>query len=534
MSRRKPETTYLCRNCGEDYGKWFGKCPNCGEWNSLVEFRPPSDLPGRSRAGRGQGGRGLAGRGGPGRSPRGARPRGSESNPAASLGEPGGRTWHQGERDPGFEAGVQLLGDVSVEGPKRIASGMPEFDRVLGGGLVPGAVILIGGDPGVGKSTLLLQVASRLVAEGRGVLYVSGEESAGQTRLRAQRLGVDERLAVLAEADLERVIEAVGEGAPLPEGEAEATDAPAARPVDVLFVDSIQAAYLPDLPSAPGSVMQVREGALLLTQVAKRRNVTVVLVGHVTKEGNLAGPRTLEHIVDAVLTMEGERFHAHRLLRSVKNRFGSVHEIGVFEMRDDGMHEVRNPSELFLGEGAGHHAGSAVVAGIEGTRSLMVEVQALVHPSRYGVPQRIATGFDQRRLAILLAVLVKRGGIDVSANDVFVNVVGGLRMDEPGVDLGLLLAVASSALERPLGEDLAAFGEVGLGGEVRRVRNPERRIQEAVRLGFPRVLLPRTVARDLESRGWKAPEGCRLLPVATLEEALAIGLKREKGDRDRT
>jgi len=243
-----------------------------------------------------------------------------------------------------------------------------------------------------------------------------------------------------------------------------------------------------------------------------------------TKEGNLAGPRTLEHIVDAVLTMEGDPFQAHRILRSVKNRFGSVHEIGVFDMRDSGLEEVVNPSQLFLGEDAGRATGSVVVAGIEGTRSLLMEVQALVHATRYGIPQRIATGFDVRRLAILLAVLVKRGGLDVTTCDVFVNVAGGLRIDEPGVDLGMLLAIASSLREQPLGDDLAVFGEIGLGGEARRVGNPERRIAEAARLGFRRIMVPAATARDLQGRGWKAPEGSRLLPVATLRDALPLAL----------
>jgi DNA repair protein RadA/Sms len=402
-------------------------------------------------------------------------------------------------------------------------SGLEEFDRVLGGGIVPGSVVLIGGDPGVGKSTLLLQVASRLVQQGRGVLYVSGEESAPQTKLRATRLGVSGELTVLAEADLERVLEAVGEGLEAPA----ADGSPAGegrRAVEVLFVDSIQSAYLPGLPSAPGSMLQVREGALCLTQMAKRQGPAVLLVGHMTKEGSLAGPRTLEHIVDAVLTMEGEPFHAHRLLRSVKNRFGSVHEIGVFDMREDGLHEVTNPSQLFLGEEAGRRAGSAIVAGTEGTRALLIEVQALVHATRFGIPQRIATGFDGRRLAILLAVLLKRGGLDLSGSDVFVSVAGGLSLDEPGADLGVLLAISSSAKNLPAGGDLAAFGEVGLGGEVRRVGDPERRIGEAVRLGFKRVILPAASKRDLAARRWKPPEGAVLLPVATLDEAMKAAL----------
>jgi len=509
QGKRKAET-FLCRNCGADFGKWYGQCPQCGEWNSLISFRPPSQMPGARPARRGPRQENL---GTPARAPRGE-----------------GRSWSGRPRDPGYDAGVRSLAAVSAHGPERLATGIEEFDRVLGGGIVPGSVVLIGGDPGVGKSTLLLQVASRLVGQGRGVLYVSGEESAAQLKLRAVRLHVDSRLAVLPEGDLDRVLEAVGEGAPAgaSDGSATGRSEDARLPIEVLFVDSIQAAYLPDLPSAPGSVLQVREGALQLVQMAKRSGVAVLLVGHVTKEGNLAGPRTLEHIVDAVLTMEGERFHAYRLLRSVKNRFGGVHEIGVFDMRADGLQEVANPSQLFLGEEAGRASGSAIVAAMEGSRPLLVEVQALVHATRYGIPQRIATGFDGRRLAILLAVLVKRGGIDVSSSDVFVNVAGGLRIDEPGVDLGILLALAASATDRPAGAELAAFGEIGLGGEVRRVADPERRISEAARLGFRRVLVPAATARDLESRRWRAPSGCELLPAATLGEALRAAWSTEE------
>jgi DNA repair protein RadA/Sms len=497
MSPRESGATFLCRSCGDSFPQWYGRCPSCGEWNTVAPYEPPVDR-GGARHGRGR--RGDRGLGTPARWSRGA-------------GD--AHRWPSGERDPAFDAGAKRLAEISAEGPARIESGIEEFDRVLGGGIVPGSVVLIGGDPGVGKSTLLLQVASRLVERGQGVLYASGEESAAQTKLRALRLGVSGELSVLAEADLERVLEAVSEGV----GTAEAP----AR-VGILFVDSIQSAYLPDLPSAPGSVLQVREGALALTQMAKRRGIAVMLIGHMTKEGSLAGPRTLEHIVDAVLTMEGEPFHAHRLLRSVKNRFGSVHEIGVFDMREDGLHPVTNPSQLFLGEEAGRRSGSAIVAGTEGTRALLIEVQALVHPTRYGIPQRIATGFDGRRLALLLAVLVKRGGLDVTGSDVFVNVAGGLSLDEPGVDLGILLAIASSARDVPAGADLAAFGEIGLGGEVRRVSDPERRIGEAVRLGFQRVILPAANRRDLAARHWKPPAGAVLIPVATLAEAMGAAL----------
>ncbi len=549
MRRKGSDERFLCQNCGEDFAKWYGRCPNCKEWNTLVHFRPPKPLPSASRqrgrsahagggfpgSGAGQPDRGL---GIPGK-PRGPRAgRSGEALTEGEAGNPGGPgPWIPGAEDD-FASRVLTLEEVPSHGPERTECGIAEFDRVLGGGIVPGSVVLLGGDPGVGKSTLLLQVASRLSAAGHGVLYVSGEESATQTKLRAQRLGVTPGLSVLAEADLARIFDAVSDGVraarPGPAGDP-GTDVLAAgddltRPVEVLVIDSIQSTYLPDLPSAPGSVLQVREGALSLARLAKTRKVAVLLIGHVTKEGNLAGPRTLEHIVDAVMTMEGDRFHAHRIVRSVKNRFGSVHEIGVFDMRENGLQEVTNPSRLFLGEEAGQSSGSVVIAGLEGTRSLLMEVQALVHPTRYGIPQRIAMGFDAKRLAILLAVLVKRGGLDVTSSDVFVNVTGGLRVAEPGVDLGVLLAIASSMRDHPAGTEMAVFGEVGLGGEVRRASHPQRRIAEAVRLGFRRVILPAATHKDLRDESWKVTTGAELMPVATLREALAIVL----GDASRT
>lgn len=565
MTQRKgSDERFLCQNCGEDFGKWYGRCPNCKEWNTLARFRAPKPLPSASRrqGSVGRAARGFPGSGGgqpdrglgiPGRA-RGPRPGRSGGPPAGqpAPGVEGPGAWIPGPEDD-FAARVLTLEEVPSQGPERTESGIAEFDRVLGGGIVPGSVVLLGGDPGVGKSTLLLQVASRLAAGGHGVLYVSGEESAAQTKLRAQRLGVTPGLSVLAEADLDRILEAVGDGVrdarrrPAAPGDGGPVDENAAagesgadvlaaagddptRPVEVLVIDSIQSTYLPDLPSAPGSVLQVREGALSLARLAKTQKVAVLLIGHVTKEGNLAGPRTLEHIVDAVMTMEGDRFHAHRIVRSVKNRFGSVHEIGVFDMRENGLQEVTNPSRLFLGEEAGRTSGSVVIAGLEGTRSLLMEVQALVHPTRYGIPQRIATGFDAKRLAILLAVLVKRGGLDVTSSDVFVNVTGGLRVAEPGVDLGVLLAIASSMRDHPAGAEMAAFGEVGLGGEVRRASHPQRRIAEAVRLGFSRVILPAATHQDLRDENWKPPAGADLVPVATLREALAILLTERRGD----
>lgn len=397
-----------------------------------------------------------------------------------------------------------MLQEIPVGATPRMETGIGEFDRTLGGGIVPGSVVLIGGDPGIGKSTLLLQAAGALVARGVDTLYVSGEESARQARLRAERLeGVPGQMRLLAEPNLEKVASAVESLAPA-----------------VLVIDSIQSAYLESVPSAPGSLLQVRESALFLLQLAKQREMAVCLVGHVTKEGTLAGPRTLEHMVDTVLYLEGERYQHYRILRSVKNRFGSVHEIGVFDMRDDGLREVPNPSQVFLSERTAGAVGSVVVASLEGSRSLLMEVQALVHESRWSTPQRVAIGYDTRRLAVLLAVLAKRGGVDTGQHDVFVNVAGGLKVEEPGVDLGILLAIASSMREDPPPPDMVVLGEVGLGGEVRRVAHPERRIGEAGRLGYAQVLLPEANRLDIARA-----DGPRLIGARTVAEALGHGLQ---------
>jgi DNA repair protein RadA/Sms len=464
-SRRGERIRFLCTECGDSFGQWFGRCPSCSAWGSLKEHRI-------------------------GGAEEGSRPGASALGAAA-----------RGER-----AEVVRLGDIPVDSAPRLASGIGEFDRILGGGLVAGSVVLLGGDPGIGKSTLLLQVGGVLTTAGVRVLYVSGEESAGQVRLRSERLhGAAAGLHFLPATDLEAVAAAVERFDP-----------------QVLFLDSIQTAYLASVGSAPGSLAQVRESALAVLGLAKARGMAAILVGHVTKDGMLAGPKTLEHMVDVVLSMEGERYQHYRVLRCVKNRFGSVHEIGVFEMADDGLREVPNPSRLFLGESTAGAVGSAVVAGLEGTRAMLMEVQGLVHETRYGTPQRVSTGYDARRLAILLAVLAKRGGVDTSQHDVFVSVAGGLRVEEPGVDLGILLAVASSRLDRPPHPKMLVLGEVGLGGEVRRVAHPERRLVEAARLGFTRALLPAANARDLGADR----EGIALTGVQAVAEALAEGLAR--------
>lgn len=472
-SRGRVRAQFLCAECGDSFGQWFGRCPSCRAWGSLREYRPPA-VEGGARASSGS------------------------LLPAPPLGA--------ASAQPGQ---VQPLGEIPAESVPRLISGLGEFDRILGGGLVAGTAVLVGGDPGIGKSTLLLQVAGALGRSGVRVLYVSGEESAGQIRMRSERLReVPADLLILAETNLEAVASAIERVDPR-----------------VIVVDSIQTAFLPSVDSAPGSLLQVRESALALVGLAKRRGCAVLLVGHVTKDGTLAGPRMLEHMVDAVLYMEGERYQHYRILRCVKNRFGSVHEIGVFEMADDGLRQVPNPSRIFLGEHAAGAVGSVVVAGLEGTRAMLMEVQALVHETRYGTPQRVCTGYDPRRLEILLAVLAKRGGLDVGRHDVFVNIAGGLRVDEPGVDLGALLAIASSRLDRPPRPKMVAIGEVGLGGELRRVSHPTQRLSEAARLGFRCALLPEANVRDLG----RDREGLELIGAAAVVQALASGLPGPSG-----
>jgi len=476
-SRRAARTQFLCAECGDAFAQWFGRCPSCRAWGSLREYRPPAAEPGRGARG-GQG---------------------SLLPPSADAA-------------PSDDARPRPLGEIPADATPRLSCGIGEFDRILGGGLVAGSAVLLGGDPGIGKSTLLLQVAGALTRGGIRVLYVTGEESAGQIRLRSRRIPtIPEELLILPETNLEVVASAVESAGP-----------------QVLIVDSIQTAFLPSVETAPGSLAQVRESALALVGLAKRRGAAVLLVGHVTKEGTLAGPRTLEHMVDTVLYMEGERYQHYRILRCVKNRFGGVHEIGVFEMADDGLREVPNPSRIFLGEHAAGAVGSVVVAGLEGTRAMLMEVQALVHETRYGTPQRVCTGYDGRRLEILLAVLAKRGGVETGRHDVFVSVAGGLRVDEPGVDLGVLLAVASSRLDVPPRPRMVVLGEIGLGGEVRRVSHPLQRLSEASRLGFVRALLPEANARDLGPER----EGVELAGVPAVAPALAEGLQRtDRGAR---
>ncbi len=453
----KAKSVFVCQECGQESVKWVGRCPGCGNWNTMVE---------------------------------------ELVTPAPAL--------KQGI-SPGLSSGEKpvAIGEVAAEDAPRLPTGSGELDRVLGGGIVPGSFVLVGGDPGIGKSTILLQLAARVAAAHGPVLYVSGEESARQVRLRADRLGtLEERLYVLSETNLDLIEQ----------------HALRIQPV-VLVVDSIQTVFKPDLPSAPGSVTQVREGAAQLLRLAKTRGIAVFIVGHVTKEGSLAGPRVLEHIVDTVLYFEGERHASFRVLRAVKNRFGSTNEIGLFEMRDAGLTEVQNASELFLSERPLAVAGSVVVPSLEGTRPLLVEVQALVSASTFVSPRRTADGIDQNRVQLIIAVLEKRVGLLLGSHDAYVKVAGGVRIAEPAVDLGLAVALASSFRDQPPHPKTVVFGEVGLAGEVRGVSRVEQRIREAEKMGFKRVILPKGNLKVLD-----LTTTVELVGVETVMEALGEAL----------
>ena len=447
----KNQAAYVCQSCGASYGRWAGRCEACGEWNSIVEELRPTTTPG-----------GLKGR--------------SASRRIAFSG----------------------LAEAGDEPPRR-ASGLSEFDRVTGGGLVPGSAVLIGGDPGVGKSTLLLQVLASLTGQGARAAYISGEEAVAQIRLRARRLGLSDAPVALAVATSVRDILAT----------LDTPDAP-----DVVVIDSIQTMYLDNLDSAPGTVAQVRGSAQELVRLAKARGFTLLLVGHVTKEGMIAGPKVLEHMVDAVLAFEGERGHQFRVLRANKNRFGPTDEIGVFEMTDGGLSEVANPSALFLSHRQADTAGAAVFAGIEGTRPVLVEVQALVSPSPFGTPRRSVVGWDSARLAMVLAVLEARCGLSLAGRDVYLNVAGGLRVSEPGADLAVAAALISASSDRPVPDDSVVFGEIGLGGEIRAVSQTNLRLKEAEKLGFRRAFLP-----PIKRRGAPGPS-IGLTEVTHLQDLL--------------
>jgi DNA repair protein RadA/Sms len=467
----KLRTKYICQQCGGEQNKWAGKCPDCGAWNTLEETTEQPQATAQQR------------------------------RPTVA----GRVTLAQGTQIPLALPAIQPLTQ------ERISVGYPEMDRVLGGGLVAGSLILVGGEPGIGKSTLLLQVAGKVEETSGTVLYISGEESIEQVKMRAERLDIKgEQLYLLASTDLEVIAEAVYRLKPV-----------------MVIVDSIQTVLSTNLTAAPGSISQVRECTMQLMQLAKSTLTPIFIIGHVTKEGTVAGPKALEHIADAVLYLEGERYHTYRLLRGVKNRFGATHEVGVFEMHGDGMAEVTNPSAIFLADRSTNATGSAVVVSIEGTRPLLVEVQALATPTNFGNPRCTTNGIEYSRLLMLLAVLTKRVGLAVGSHDVYVNVVGGFTLEEPAIDLGVAAAIASSYREKRIPPDMALIGEVGLSGELRPVSRLNLRVREAAKLGFKRCIVPKAggganIKAELESSG--LPEDFHVFASSSLAVALEVAL----------
>jgi DNA repair protein RadA/Sms len=456
----KSQTRFVCQNCGRQTPRYFGRCPACGEWNTMIEEV-------------------------------------IERQPAGQRASAGG-----------LYTPPQRLTEIATDGLDRLPVPMGEFSRVLGGGVVPGSLILVGGEPGIGKSTLLLQTAALMSGSSGPVLYVSGEESARQIKMRADRLQIErEELFVVTETNLDTILHHVESVTPR-----------------VLIIDSVQTTYNEALSSASGSVSQVRETASRLQMLAKQTGIAVFLVGHVTKEGAIAGPKVLEHIVDTVLYLEGDLFHTYRLLRSVKNRFGATSEVGVFEMRQHGLEEVTNPSEVFLAERMVNAPGSAIAVTMEGTRPLLVEVQALTSTTSFGHPRRTANGVDFNRLLLIVAVLGKRVGLNLGDQDVFANVIGGLRIDEPAADLAVTVAIASSARDRPVAADLAFVGEVGLSGELRAVSQLQGRLKEATKLGFRRCVVPKAVRRQQEA----PPEGLEVIQARSVHQALELALTNPK------
>ena len=453
---KSPKIIFVCQECGGQSPKWLGRCAECGAWNSLVEER------------------------------------------AASSDGPAGAHRYGGANGPII---AQLYSDVELARHARLSTCIDEFDRVLGGGVVPGSLVLLGGEPGIGKSTLLLQAAANMARTAGPVLYSSGEESEHQIKSRGERLAVGPApLYLLAETCLERILEAIARIKPV-----------------LVVVDSVQTIFSLKFRSAPGSISQVSEAATQLLFMAKGQNVPTFLVGHVTKDGSLAGPKALEHVVDTVLYFEGEHHHSHRIVRAVKNRFGAVSELGVFEMTSTGLREVPNPSRLFLAERHADSPGTAVLCMVEGSRPILVEVQALVSTSSYGTARRMASGIDQQRLSLLLAVLEKRVGLNLMGDDVFVNIVSGMSVDEPGSDLGVLAAIASSVRNRVIPATTAMFGEIGLAGEVRGIAQAALRVREAAQLGFRRCVMPEA---NIDPSDRDVPNDCELVGVRTIGDAL--------------
>lgn len=451
MAKAK-KSIFFCQNCGHEESKWLGQCPVCRQWNTFVEEK-------------------------------------------VTVAKTGGQTKSL------KEAEVVALSSVQTDREERVCTGIGELDRVLGGGIVPGSLVLVGGDPGIGKSTLLLQVCQRLTERKQKLLYISGEESLKQIKLRADRMGTfTDDLLLLCETNIETIRSVIEKERP-----------------SLVVIDSIQTMYSEEVSSAPGSVSQVREATNIFMQIAKGMGISIFIVGHVTKEGTVAGPRVLEHMVDTVLYFEGDRHASYRILRGVKNRFGSTNEIGVFEMRQDGLREVENPSEFMLNGRPENASGSVVACSMEGTRPILLEIQALVCRSNFGMPRRTAAGTDYNRVNLLMAVLEKRLGLPLSNYDAYVNIAGGIRINEPAVDLGIVLALVSSHKNRPVSEDVLVFGEVGLSGEVRAVNMPEQRVSEAKKLGFQTCILP-AVSLDAV----KNIQGIKLLGVKSINEAIDL------------
>ena len=447
------KTVFFCQNCGHEETKWLGQCPMCKEWNTFVEEKVIA------------------------------------SSVSASV-----------KTDRNIEKKIVALSQVNTDEQKRFQTGMKELDRVLGGGIVPGSLVLVGGDPGIGKSTLLLQVCQKLAKE-RQVLYISGEESLSQIKLRANRMGdFSDNMKLFCETNLGTIRNVIEKKQP-----------------EFVVIDSIQTMYSEEVSSAPGSVSQVRESTNVFMQLAKGLGITIFIVGHVTKEGTVAGPRVLEHMVDTVLYFEGDRHASYRILRGVKNRFGSTNEIGVFEMRQNGLVEVENPSEYMLSGKPENASGSVVACSIEGTRPLLIEIQALVCDTNFGMPRRTATGTDYNRVNLLMAVLEKRIGLHLANCDAYVNIAGGIRMNEPAIDLGIVLAIVSSYKNRPVDERMIVFGEVGLSGEVRAVNMPEQRVAEAKKLGFETCVVPE-VSLDMV----KGIKGIKIIGVKTINDAMNL------------
>ena len=452
MAKAK-KNVYFCQNCGHEESKWLGQCPACREWNTFVE---------------------------------------EKVTPAAA------KTVKE-RRD----AQVVTLSSIETDEEDRMKTGSEELDQVLGGGIVKGSLVLVGGDPGIGKSTLLLQVCQRLSGAGRKLLYISGEESLKQIKLRANRMGeFTENLYLLCETSLDIIRGIIEQQKP-----------------DMVVIDSIQTMYNEEVGSAPGSVSQVRESTNIFMQLAKGLNISIFIVGHVTKEGTVAGPRVLEHMVDTVLYFEGDRHASYRILRGVKNRFGSTNEIGVFEMRKEGLTEVKNPSEFMLSGKPKHASGSVVACAMEGTRPMLMEIQALVCKTNFGMPRRTAAGLDYNRVNLLMAVLEKRLGLPLSGYDAYVNIAGGIRLNEPAADLGIVLAIASSYKNRPIAEEVIVFGEVGLSGEVRAVSMPEQRVAEAKKLGFTTCVIPEVSVKTVGK-----VDGVKIIGVKSVGEAISVGL----------